>query len=181
MKNLLIACAAILMAACGSQTKPGALFTATETGVDPILLGMTEEEVPGTCDGLYDAVTSETIEDYEGSYTVLHFTLNGEPVMDANLFGAAIASIEVFTKNVASPEGISPGMAVKDLFRAGGKAWMRNDGELFVDLNQVDFKVSDLNESGRSKLADAYLHGDDPQIDESDFESHAKIKGIVIY
>jgi hypothetical protein len=187
MKKLFIVIiAALAMAACSEQ-KPE--FIVNAKGVAPVLLGLPVKRIPASSDKLYDSFKTEVIEDeFEGNYTILHFTQSGKPVMDAIMQGDVIGSIEIFSPAIASPEGIRPGSKARELFDKGGAANMRNDGQLIIMLGDLHFKVSGhknkgtgLNSAGEMKLQSAYRIGKNPLLTPEDFDDKARIKSIVIY
>ena len=168
---------------CGNNSKTGTNFTATSTGVGPIQLGLTAGEIPASENGLYDSFTIEVInDDFDGDYTILHFTLSGTPVANAYIYyEEKIASIEILGSNIASEEGISPGTKVQELFNKGAKAAMRNDGQFTLEINKIGYHVSGLNEAGDIKLTNGYLTGETPQITIEDFESDAEVTSFFIF
>lgn len=178
--GFIAALATLCLSACGGASKPE--FTANVMGVDPILLCLPAGQIPASSPGLYDAFVAEEVKnDYEGDYTVLHFTLKGAPVMDAWLFNNEVGQIEVMGRHIGSPEGICPGMKVKELFAKGGRGEVGNDGRFTISLGGLNFIVSGLKSAGEMKVQNAYATGMTPQIDAKDFESGAVVERILIF
>lgn len=172
---------ALCLFACAEKEKQSD-FIANKDGVSPILLNLEVEKIPASSDNLYDSFRTEKVDDdYEGSYSILHFLKGDKPVMDAYVYGNTIGSIEILSPQIASVEGISPGTKVQVLFDKGGKANMSNDGQLSIILGNLNFKVSGLKPAGDMKLQNAYATGENPLITAEDFESSAKVESIVVY
>jgi len=187
MKNTLrslCACAALLAAGCTSA--PEAAFVATSEGVGPVRLGISAADLPAACDGLYDAIVTEEIDDdYEGDYTILRFTLGGRETLRAypDVYNAnrPLYSIEAVGPQIATAEGFGPGSRVAELFGAGARASMDNDGRMTVSLNGMTYTVDGLKEAGSMKLGQAYATGGDPKLGADDFERSAAVQSILIY
>lgn len=173
--GLAAALATLCLSACGGAPKPE--FTANVMGVAPILLCLPAGQIPASSPGLYDAFVAEE----ESDYTVLHFTLKGAPVMDALLFDNEVEQIEVMGRHIGSPEGICPGMKVKELFAMGGRGEVDNDRRFTISLGGLNFIVSGLKSAGEMKVQNAYATGMTPQIDAKDFESGAVVERILIF
>lgn len=172
--------AIVLFGACGEKTAP--LFTATAEGVNPVLLGANVDALPASAEKLYDAFTIENIsDDFDGDYTIIHFTLNNTPVIDAYPYDGKISSIEILSSEIGSPEGIHPGSKVSELLKKGGMATMRNDGALYLRIGDINFTVSGLKEAGMMKIENSYAQGTDPLIQADDFERDALVEQIVIF
>lgn len=171
---------ALCFSSCGSEQQSE--FRVDSTGVSPILLNLETDKIPPSYDKLYDEFKTETINnDFDGSYTILHFRKANKPIMDAYVYDDTIGSIEIFSSNIGSAEGISPGSKVQNLFDKKGKANISNDGQLSIVLGDLHYKVSGLKQAGDMKLQNAYATGENPLITAEDFESSAKVESIVVY
>ena len=155
-------------------------FTATATGVGPIQWKMAASDLPSASEGLYDAVEPYTevlnFEGEESSYNRLRLMLGGTPVAIATNYDGKLGTVEIVAPNVASPEGVAPGMPVARLLEAGPTEWFNQDGLLYCKLGELMFRVSNtLSDSGWQKInaASALTAGD--------FADGSKVEAIVYF
>lgn len=99
-------------------------FVFNKSGVGCLKFGMRFSAIPRKCPNLYDrCVKSKREDDHDGDiYTDYHFYNGNELVAyttDLNMPGG-VHQITIYSSNIKTPEGIYPGMAIKELLTLKG-------------------------------------------------------------
>lgn len=158
-----------------AQTK----FTLNKEGVGCLKKGMLFTKIPAKCEGLYDRFEKQAVEDeMDGDYIIYNFYLGTEKVVDITNYGdTKINYITVYSANVSTPDGVSPGMPIKKLLAIKGVQGLYNDG-IALGLNGYTIGFDGMSTIGDKAFNDAYAKGTDVKLTAACFKANAKVLSV---
>lgn len=167
-RNILIYIAACFLMCLSCTQKTDYTLTANRFG--PIRLGKAISQLPESMKGVYDRM--EPIErEFEGCIDYNHALFEGDKQVAElveNHLGEVVYIVVLSDKyRTASGFGISS--TIEELFAAGAKELILNDGFDGLLLEGMLFDGMELSESGWKKAEECYLKGIDIPFDLSDF------------
>jgi hypothetical protein len=159
-------------------------FTLTNKGVACLKKGSELEDVPRTCPGFYDRFEVDLIEDEEAGYHEINFYVGKEIVamMYAPRFlrDYTVEGITIYSSNVSTPEGVHPGMLIKDFLNIKGAKFDSRNYGVYLAINDytIGYNPEDLTVAGKKVFDEAYSKGLDVKFSTSYFKESAKVTSI---
>lgn len=151
-------------------------FILNKEGVGCLKKGTLLSKVPAKCEGLYDRVEKQKIEDeMDGDYVIYNFYRGKEKVIDISDYGAGtISSITAYASNISTPDGVSPGMLISKLLQIKGVKGVYRDG-LGLELKGYSIGFGEMTDAGNEAFNKAYAAGTDVKLSNACFKQGAKV------
>jgi hypothetical protein len=160
-------------------------LTLTKQGVSCLKNGVAFGNIPSNCPGFYDRYKVNLIEDeMDGDYNEIIFYAGAEKVAEMNappfLSDFTVQGVTVYSPNVSTPDGVSPGMPLSKLAAYKGLD-SDNQGNPVLGGFSIGIAYEDLTEYGQKTKDDAYLNGTTWKLTSACFKTGAKVQYISNY
>lgn len=178
-KKISLVLAVISLMLFSSVASAQTSFVLNKEGVGCLKTGVLLSKVPAKCDGLYDRVEKQKIEDeMDGDYIIYNFYRGKEKVIEIPDYGAGtVSSITAYASNISTPDGVSPGMLISKLLLIKGVKGVYNDG-IGLELKGYSIGFGEMTDAGNKAFDKAYAAGTDVKLSNACFKQGAKVLSI---
>lgn len=157
-------------------------FILDKEGVGCLRKGMLISKIPPKCEGLYDRIEKKHVEDGYGDYTLITFYLGTEIMLkvhdEDDIDNHVIHSIIAYSSKISTPDGVYPGMPIKDLLTIKGVETYFPEGAYLLFLNEYVIGFDGLTDYGEEVFNEAYMKGTDVKLSNACFKENAKVYSI---